>query len=78
MFQLRVKERQLQAYLKYLCQLEYANPGAGIADICYIKSQLNEICEDCFRGVLVQTRAEKYIFGERISMRKEVRIIEGD
>lgn len=63
--QARVRERKLEEDLKLLCQLECDNPGVGMKDIDYIKAQINEICEDRFRGAVVQARADRFLFGER-------------
>lgn len=64
-----MEERQPQEHVKYLYQHESETPGVGITHIGYIKSKVNKICKEGFRGALPRSRTVTYIFGEQPTRR---------
>lgn len=59
LFGSRDRAMRLQRNLRLLCHLECANPGSEIKDIQYVKSQLNELAVERYRGAVVRSRAER-------------------
>lgn len=51
--------RELQGNLRLLCHLECANPGCGVKDIQFLKSQLNELAVEGYRGTVERLPAER-------------------
>lgn len=58
----RIHEKELVANIEWMCRLESSNPGSGGSDFEYLKSQLNQIKEERYRGALTRARAEKLFF----------------
>lgn len=67
--QRRAHEKHLQRNLKALLQAESENPGAGSSDIRYIKSELDNLYKDQYRGAVVRSRSEKFLLGEQPTKR---------
>lgn len=68
-FEARKQEKHLLDNLHRLCDLECENPGAGAEHIDVIKSSLNALSEEKYRGVVIQARAEKFLCGEQPTKR---------
>ncbi|CAN7950548.1 unnamed protein product [Ixodes pacificus] len=63
------EEKQLRSTLKELVLEECKSPGLFIDDINKIKSKLQLIDTEHYRGAIIRARAEKFLAGEALTKR---------
>lgn len=60
----RAEEAKLQRNLRFLVEAECECPGQGTKDIAYLKSKIDKIHRNRYRGKIVRSRSQKYLLGE--------------
>ncbi|MDD9361355.1 MAG: hypothetical protein PV344_00245, partial [Anaplasma sp.] len=68
-FQRREREKQLKRNLEALHRLETQNPGTCMEDIRNIKTELDKLYQEKYRGAVIRSRSEKYLLGEQPTKR---------
>lgn len=63
------RERQLNRDLRILHETECENPGHGLKDIQFVKSEIEILHREHYEGAVVRSRNNKFLFGEQPTKR---------